>query len=167
MTHVPVLKYTLFVGASLLALLVVSDRFIDHTPANGSRGSTSLEVLRKMANHGHPRGFAPLAAAGEFHPMPAVITTAKADTVEAPPAQVEAALPASPVQVSAKVEPAAKSSDAVLNAQASIAERTTEQKVLKKAAAKPVKRVAAVRKPKPAPRTVYVENRQFGFFGTW
>jgi hypothetical protein len=162
---VPVLKYTLFAGASLLALLVISEQFIAAAPNPVRRDSSSLDVLRKMANHGHSRGFAPLAAAGAFVPMSVpAIDVAKADETPAPVAAA-----------AVETKPAPQMAPAVLNAQASLQPADLQQatlqsnardKAIAKKIARSTKKVAA-RKPKAAPRIVYVENRQSGFFGTW
>ncbi len=139
----PLLKYTLLVGSSLLALLFVAERVIAPTTA-ATNASTSLDVLRKMANHGEVRGFAPLADAGVFLPMPATSPQPVVAVADTKPAV--AAVP-----------------PALLNAQARVVEAEVIDKPLK-----PVRKTAA-RKPKP-PRSDYVENiprGPGGFFGAF
>ena len=140
----PLLKYTLLVGSSLLALMFITERVIAPAPA-AINASTSLDILRKMANHGEVRGFAPLADAGLFLPMPAIASQ--------------------PVNAVADVShpPVASAPPAVLNAQARVAEADVIDRP-----SKPVKKTVA-RKPKP-PRNVYVENvprGNGGFFGAF
>ena len=148
---VPILKYTLLVGCSLLALLFVAERTLAPTTATASNTSSSFEILKKMANHGGSRGFAPLADAGVFLPMPA--PTLLTETAAVPDAPVIAA--AMPVSAPQSISPS------VLDAHA----RFTEAEVIDK----PIKRARKIanRKPKPS-RNMYVENvsrAPTGFFG--
>lgn len=171
----PLLKYTLFAGASLLALVFVAERVIAPAPAAAPSPSTSLEVLRKMANHGAVRGFAPLAAAGPFLPMPAVNPSAL--LAEAEPVAVETpAAPVAPQPAAATVPPraaavppsraAGAAPSSVLNAHARVAEADLIDR--------PTRAVKKVAPRKPRPRPVYVENIPrgqsggfFGLFNTW
>ena len=143
----PILKYTLFVGSSLLLLIVAADYMIAPPPAVVQSSSSSLEVLKKMANHGEARGFAPLAYAGEFHPVPAM-------QIQPVQIAVEPALINKPDAVAIALSPAA------LDAQA----RVSESDVIDRPARRQKK--ASIRKPKQS-RTDYVENVRhspFGFF---
>lgn len=171
----PLLKYTLFAGASLLALVFVAERVIAPAPAAAPNPSTSLEVLRKMANHGAVRGFAPLAAAGPFLPMPAVNPSAL--LAEAEPVAVEPPVAAVAPQPAAAVAPpraaavapsraAGATPSSVLNAHARVAEADLIDR--------PTRAVKKVAPRKPRPRPVYVENMPrgqsggfFGVFNTW
>lgn len=142
----PILKYTLFVGSSLLSLIVAANYMIAPPPAVVQSSSSSLEVLRKMANHGEARGFAPLAYAGEFHPVPAMQIQPVQIAVE--PALIK------------KPDAAIALSPAALDAQA----RVSESDVIDRPARRQKK--ASIRKPKQS-RTDYVENVRhspFGFF---
>lgn len=156
----PILKYTLLVGASLLALIVVAGQVIEPVASTKqssattkqSSSSSSLELLRKMANHGENRPFASAAAAGPFLAMPAV--TGLPVFAETKPVEV-----AKPVTIAVAVPPAA------LNAQARLAESDVSDKP-----SRPAKKVVN-RKPKP--RFAYVENVPrgpgsfFGAFQSW
>lgn len=145
----PILRYTLLVGSSLLALIVAADYMIEPSPVAVASSSSSLEVLKKMANHGESRGFAPLAYAGEFHPVPAI-------QVQPVEVAVEPALITKPAAVAIALSPT------TLDAQAHVA----ESEVIDRPARR-LKKVAS-HKPKQA-RTDYVENVQrgpFGFFGS-
>lgn len=152
MTLVPLIKYTIFASVSLIALLMVADHVIAPAPAAAPRASNSLDVLRKMANHGELRGFAPLAAAGPFLPMPVVT-----------PSMLAAA---DPEPVAAEKPVAAITPPSALNAQARVAESDLIDKPMR------AEKKVAPRKPKP--RAVYVENAPrgqsggfFGAFNTW
>ena len=143
---VPIIKYTVFAGVSLLALLMVAGRVMTPagSPFDAANASNSLEVLRKMANHGEVRGFAPLAAAGPFLPMPAVTPSMLAAVAE-------------PVVGTAPVV-ATIAPPSVLNAQARVA---VSDLIAKPAQAeKPSRAEKKVASRKPKPRAVYVENTQ-------
>ena len=156
----PLLKFSLFAGASLLALLFVADHVVATSPTTGPSESTSLDVLRKMANHGEARGFAPLADAGTFLPMPAPT----AQPIPSAPPIVTAVVP-SVIEPTPAEKPAINAStnpSAALDAQA----RVADSEIVDRPARRHKK--AAARKPKQ-PRTYYVENvprGPFGFFDT-
>lgn len=144
----PLLKYTLLVGCSLLALLFAAERILSPAPATGQSASTSLVVLKKMANHGETRGFAPLADAGVFLPVPIA-------EVPVPMIADESVSPTSPAQI-ADVAPLA------MNAQA----RALDSDVVKKPSRRIRKKVAERKIPQV--RDLYVQNVQRapdGFFG--
>ena len=143
------LKFSLVAGASLLALIIASGSVLTPTASAVPKDSWSLDVLRKMANHGELRPFATFAAAGPFLPMPAVAAPtplASAAPVSAAPAPV--------------ATPIAAPTPSVRDAQARVAEADVSDRALL-----PAKKTAK-RKAKPH-RTVFVENMRGpgGFFG--
>ena len=146
----PILKYTLLVGASLLAIILVAGHSVGTVSTESSakqKSASSLEILRKMANHGEARPFASAAAAGPFLAMPAVPELPVVAAIE-PPALM-------------KSEPVAKAAPSALNAQA----RIDDSVVIK-----PVRAPKKVASRKPKQRLDYVANVQrepSGFFGAF
>lgn len=148
----PIFKYFLLVGLSLLGVIIGYEALMVAQPTSQARpfastASTSLSVLRAMAHHGEYDRPA-IAAAGPLLPFNIPATTTP-DADHTPVASVQ---PTAPVLQSA--------SPSALNARAQISHEAVRPSKSAK------KKVAAVRKPRP--RAVYVENMQrgaFGFFG--
>lgn len=114
----PIFKYFVLVGASLLGLLFVMEAVIGPNPRAPIAMSASLDVLRAMAHHGEPDRPAALAPAP---PLPLPI--ASVDVIRDEPAASDSSTPLA----------------SLLNAQASVAAPSAKP-------AKPLKKKIAARK---------------------
>ena len=148
-----------------MAIIVMSGQIIVPAPVAKQRSSTSLEVLRQMAHHGEGRRH-PDTKEVQFLPMPKPSLSNMDQSVNDAFAEVNDHDKAKDAPSLAN-NSQAKLFDSGNRGDNSVLRIKEKQKAVRTVVKKPTIRTAAVRRPVRKPPAVYVENQQFGFFGTW